>query len=112
MCVCMCVCSWLVYSDPGFAGFVTVLEVGEYPHPESWGFSEPYVGSLRPLRMVNTELVYDSCICVYKHVCVCCREFWMTVFSPHRVLYGWSILMKPRCELLCGLLVKILTLLI
>ncbi|XP_078132947.1 uncharacterized protein crybg1a isoform X1 [Sander vitreus] len=42
---------WLVYSDPGFGGFVGVLQVGEYPCPESWGFPEPFIGSLRPLRM-------------------------------------------------------------
>uniref|UniRef100_A0A3B4VC31 Crystallin beta-gamma domain containing 1a n=1 Tax=Seriola dumerili TaxID=41447 RepID=A0A3B4VC31_SERDU len=42
---------WLVYTDPGFGGFVGVLEVGEYPCPETWGFSDPFVGSLRPLRM-------------------------------------------------------------
>ncbi|XP_070776778.1 microtubule-associated protein futsch [Enoplosus armatus] len=42
---------WLVYTDPGFGGFVGVLEVGEYPCPESWGFPEPFIGSLRPLRM-------------------------------------------------------------
>ncbi|XP_062252713.1 uncharacterized protein crybg1a [Platichthys flesus] len=42
---------WLVYTDPGFGGFVGVLEVGEYPCPEGWGFSEPFIGSLRPLRM-------------------------------------------------------------
>lgn len=49
----MSVCSWLVYTDPGFGGFVGVLEVGEYPCPEAWGFPEPFVGSLRPLRMVK-----------------------------------------------------------
>ncbi|XP_022050552.2 beta/gamma crystallin domain-containing protein 1 [Acanthochromis polyacanthus] len=42
---------WLVYTDPGFNGFIGVLEVGEYPCPETWGFPEPFVGSLRPLRM-------------------------------------------------------------
>ncbi|KAM4541638.1 uncharacterized protein crybg1a [Odontesthes bonariensis] len=42
---------WLVHSDPGFEGFTGVLEVGEYPCPESWGFPEPFIGSLRPLRM-------------------------------------------------------------
>ncbi|KAG9331062.1 hypothetical protein JZ751_020414, partial [Albula glossodonta] len=31
-----------------------LLEVGEYPCPESWGFFEPFIGSLRPLRMVST----------------------------------------------------------
>lgn len=29
-----------------------MLEKGEYPCPESWGFPQPFVGSLRPLRMV------------------------------------------------------------
>lgn len=49
----VCVFSWLVYADPGFGGFVGVLEEGEYPCPEAWGFLEPFVGSLRPLRMVH-----------------------------------------------------------
>ncbi|XP_055361484.1 uncharacterized protein crybg1a isoform X2 [Betta splendens] len=42
---------WLVYSDPGFGGMVGVLDVGEYPCPETWGFPEPYIGSLRPLSV-------------------------------------------------------------
>ncbi|XP_044021559.1 uncharacterized protein crybg1a isoform X2 [Siniperca chuatsi] len=42
---------WLVYTDPGFGGFVGVLGVGEYPSPETWGFPEPFIGSLRPLQM-------------------------------------------------------------
>ncbi|XP_056312250.1 mucin-19 [Danio aesculapii] len=42
---------WLVYSDPGFQGLLAVLEAGEYPFPEDWGFPAPAVGSLRPLRM-------------------------------------------------------------
>uniref|UniRef100_A0A3P8S1Q9 Crystallin beta-gamma domain containing 1a n=1 Tax=Amphiprion percula TaxID=161767 RepID=A0A3P8S1Q9_AMPPE len=55
---------WLVYTDPGFNGFVGVLDVGEYPCPETWGFPEPFVGSLRPLRMVQhmkyTALVFEK----------------------------------------------------
>ncbi|XP_042244892.1 uncharacterized protein crybg1a isoform X1 [Thunnus maccoyii] len=42
---------WLVYSDPGFGGFIGVLEEGEYPCPESWGFPQPFIGSLRPLKI-------------------------------------------------------------
>ncbi|KAM6917346.1 beta/gamma crystallin domain-containing protein 1 [Lycodopsis pacificus] len=42
---------WLVYTDPGFGGFVGVLEVGEYPCPQNWGFPEPFIGSIRPLRL-------------------------------------------------------------
>ncbi|XP_072217758.1 uncharacterized protein [Leuresthes tenuis] len=42
---------WQVFSDPGFQGMVSLLEPGEYPVPESWGFPSPFVGSLRPLKM-------------------------------------------------------------
>uniref|UniRef100_M4AGX0 Uncharacterized LOC102230755 n=1 Tax=Xiphophorus maculatus TaxID=8083 RepID=M4AGX0_XIPMA len=42
---------WLVFSDPGFEGMIGVLEKGAYPVPEAWGFSSPFVGSLRPLKM-------------------------------------------------------------
>ncbi|XP_034530400.1 titin [Notolabrus celidotus] len=52
---------WLVYTDPGFGGFVGVLEVGEYPCPEAWGFPQPFIGSLRPLRMgvIKVEHPYE-----------------------------------------------------
>uniref|UniRef100_A0A7N8XKM3 Beta/gamma crystallin domain-containing protein 1-like n=1 Tax=Mastacembelus armatus TaxID=205130 RepID=A0A7N8XKM3_9TELE len=43
---------WLVFSDPGFQGMLAVLEKGEYPFPETWGFPSPFVGSLRPLKMI------------------------------------------------------------
>ncbi|XP_054910182.1 uncharacterized protein LOC129375251 isoform X2 [Poeciliopsis prolifica] len=42
---------WLVFSDPGFEGMIGVLEKGVYPVPEAWGFTSPFVGSLRPLKM-------------------------------------------------------------
>ncbi|XP_017331139.1 beta/gamma crystallin domain-containing protein 1 isoform X3 [Ictalurus punctatus] len=42
---------WLVFSEPDFQGLLSVLIVGEYPCPESWGFPDPFVGSLRPLKM-------------------------------------------------------------
>ncbi|XP_068593454.1 beta/gamma crystallin domain-containing protein 1-like [Cebidichthys violaceus] len=42
---------WLVYSDPGFQGLIAVLETGVYPFPDAWGFTSPFVGSLRPLKM-------------------------------------------------------------
>ncbi|XP_070697938.1 beta/gamma crystallin domain-containing protein 1 [Pempheris klunzingeri] len=51
---------WLVYSDPGFGGFVGVLEEGEYPCPETWGFPEPFVGSLRPLRMGTIKVEHPN----------------------------------------------------
>uniref|UniRef100_A0A6Q2Z543 Beta/gamma crystallin 'Greek key' domain-containing protein n=1 Tax=Esox lucius TaxID=8010 RepID=A0A6Q2Z543_ESOLU len=42
---------WLVFSEPGFQGLLAVLEEGEYPCPETWGFPTPFIGSLRPLKM-------------------------------------------------------------
>ncbi|KAM6972920.1 beta/gamma crystallin domain-containing protein 1 [Aplochiton taeniatus] len=42
---------WLLYSDPGFTGILAVLEVGEFPCPQAWGFDQPFIGSLRALRM-------------------------------------------------------------
>ncbi|XP_041716907.1 beta/gamma crystallin domain-containing protein 1 isoform X2 [Coregonus clupeaformis] len=42
---------WLMFSDPGFQGLLAVLEKGEYPCPEAWGFPTPFIGSLRPLKM-------------------------------------------------------------
>lgn len=50
----LCVCRWLVFSDPGFQGLLAVLEEGVYPCPQDWGFPTPFVGSLRPLKMVIT----------------------------------------------------------
>ncbi|KAJ8398165.1 hypothetical protein AAFF_G00430090 [Aldrovandia affinis] len=47
---------WLVFSEPGFRGLLAMLEVGEYPCPESWGFPEPFIGSLRPLKMGGLKL--------------------------------------------------------
>nr|XP_023682334.1 beta/gamma crystallin domain-containing protein 1-like [Paramormyrops kingsleyae]XP_023682335.1 beta/gamma crystallin domain-containing protein 1-like [Paramormyrops kingsleyae] len=42
---------WLVYSEARYAGQLAVLEPGQYPNSESWGFPAPCVGSIRPLRM-------------------------------------------------------------
>ncbi|XP_018587374.2 beta/gamma crystallin domain-containing protein 1 isoform X2 [Scleropages formosus] len=59
---------WMVYSEPGFQGILAVLEEGEYPCPESWGFPEPFVGSLRPLRMggIKVENITDQKVLVYE----------------------------------------------
>ncbi|XP_047466880.1 beta/gamma crystallin domain-containing protein 1-like isoform X2 [Mugil cephalus] len=51
---------WLVYTEPGFQGFIGVLEVGEYPCPEAWGFLEPFIGSLRPLRMGGIRVEHPN----------------------------------------------------
>ncbi|XP_024146811.1 beta/gamma crystallin domain-containing protein 1 isoform X2 [Oryzias melastigma] len=51
---------WLVFSDPGFQGMLSVLEAGEYPFPETWGFPSPFVGSLRPLKMGGLKVEYPS----------------------------------------------------
>uniref|UniRef100_A0A8C5EQ78 Beta/gamma crystallin 'Greek key' domain-containing protein n=1 Tax=Gouania willdenowi TaxID=441366 RepID=A0A8C5EQ78_GOUWI len=53
---------WLVWSDPGYQGMISVLEKGEYPVPESWGFTSPFVGSLRPLKIVSGPDVTLFCL--------------------------------------------------
>uniref|UniRef100_A0AAY4C538 Beta/gamma crystallin 'Greek key' domain-containing protein n=1 Tax=Denticeps clupeoides TaxID=299321 RepID=A0AAY4C538_9TELE len=59
---------WLVYSDPGFQGMLAVLEVGEFPSPECWGFPMPFVGSLRPLKMgqIKVESPYEVKAVLYE----------------------------------------------
>ncbi|KAK0133642.1 Beta/gamma crystallin domain-containing protein 1 [Merluccius polli] len=42
---------WLVYNNIGFDGLLAVLEPGEYPCPQAWGFTQPFIGSLKALRM-------------------------------------------------------------
>ncbi|XP_043920851.1 uncharacterized protein LOC122796436 isoform X2 [Protopterus annectens] len=42
---------WLVYELAHFQGMHSILEAGEYSNPEAWGMQEPYIGSLRPLKM-------------------------------------------------------------
>ncbi|KAJ7988930.1 hypothetical protein DPEC_G00314300 [Dallia pectoralis] len=51
---------WLVYCDPGYEGMLAVLEEGEYPCPDSWGFSQPFIGSLKPLRMGGIKVEYPN----------------------------------------------------
>uniref|UniRef100_A0AAX7SYU9 Beta/gamma crystallin 'Greek key' domain-containing protein n=1 Tax=Astatotilapia calliptera TaxID=8154 RepID=A0AAX7SYU9_ASTCA len=51
---------WLLFSDPGFEGMVSVLETGVYPFPETWGFPSPFVGSLRPLKMGGFKVENSS----------------------------------------------------
>lgn len=57
-------CRWLVFSDPGFQGMLAVLETGVFPYPESWGFPSPFIGSLRPLKMV-CAFCCCCCFCLY-----------------------------------------------
>ncbi|XP_068457704.1 beta/gamma crystallin domain-containing protein 1-like [Clinocottus analis] len=59
---------WLIYTDPGFGGFVGVLEAGEYPCPDNWGFPEPFIGSMRPLRLgpITVEHPHESKALVFE----------------------------------------------
>uniref|UniRef100_A0A3Q3LI95 Beta/gamma crystallin domain-containing protein 1-like n=1 Tax=Mastacembelus armatus TaxID=205130 RepID=A0A3Q3LI95_9TELE len=77
---------WLVFSDPGFQGMLAVLEKGEYPFPETWGFPSPFVGSLRPLKMVarfNKSSVPSLQAVVYEEPCFegSCLEIDSDIFS-------------------------------
>ncbi|XP_066498861.1 beta/gamma crystallin domain-containing protein 1 [Hoplias malabaricus] len=42
---------WLVFAEPFFQGVPRVLEVGGFTNPASWGVTQPYVGSLHPLKI-------------------------------------------------------------
>ncbi|KAK1170375.1 beta/gamma crystallin domain-containing protein 1-like [Acipenser oxyrinchus oxyrinchus] len=51
---------WIVFEEPGFCGCSCILEPGEYPYPESWGFQHPIVGSLRPLKMGGLKVEHPN----------------------------------------------------
>ncbi|XP_041109245.1 uncharacterized protein LOC121317409 isoform X2 [Polyodon spathula] len=51
---------WLLFEEPGFCGCSCILEPGEYPCPESWGFQHPIVGSLRPLKMGGLKVEHPN----------------------------------------------------
>uniref|UniRef100_A0A3B3SNL9 Beta/gamma crystallin 'Greek key' domain-containing protein n=1 Tax=Paramormyrops kingsleyae TaxID=1676925 RepID=A0A3B3SNL9_9TELE len=53
---------WLVYSEARYAGQLAVLEPGQYPNSESWGFPAPCVGSIRPLRMVLVPVLLQALV--------------------------------------------------
>ncbi|XP_026175253.1 beta/gamma crystallin domain-containing protein 1-like isoform X2 [Mastacembelus armatus] len=76
---------WLVFSDPGFQGMLAVLEKGEYPFPETWGFPSPFVGSLRPLKMGGFKVENPSEVkaVVYEEPCFegSCLEIDSDIFS-------------------------------
>nr|XP_020443750.1 absent in melanoma 1 protein-like isoform X2 [Monopterus albus] len=76
---------WLVFSDPGFQGMLSVLEAGVYPLPETWGFPSPFVGSLRPLKMggFKVENPSDAKAAVYEKPCFegPCLEINSEMFS-------------------------------
>ncbi|KAF1376712.1 hypothetical protein PFLUV_G00214320 [Perca fluviatilis] len=76
---------WLVFSDPGFQGMIAVLETGEYPFPETWGFPSPFVGSLRPLKMggFKVENPNEVKAVVYEKPGLegCCLEIDSDIFS-------------------------------
>ncbi|XP_018603437.2 beta/gamma crystallin domain-containing protein 2 [Scleropages formosus] len=51
---------WLVFAQPFFEGAPRVLEVGGYPNPASWGVSEPFVGSLHPLKIGEPTVEFPN----------------------------------------------------
>ncbi|KAJ8390232.1 hypothetical protein AAFF_G00109710 [Aldrovandia affinis] len=77
--------AWLVYAEAGFQGLMAVLEEGEYPCPEAWGFPTPNVGSVRPLKMggVKVENANEVKALVYEKPEFegLCMEFDADVFS-------------------------------
>ncbi|XP_071222509.1 beta/gamma crystallin domain-containing protein 1-like [Salvelinus alpinus] len=62
---------WLVYGDPGFGGLLSVLEAGEYPCPEAWAFPQPFIGSLKTLKMGGIKVEHPNEVkaLVYERPC-------------------------------------------
>uniref|UniRef100_A0A3P8YGQ3 Beta/gamma crystallin 'Greek key' domain-containing protein n=1 Tax=Esox lucius TaxID=8010 RepID=A0A3P8YGQ3_ESOLU len=77
---------WLVFSEPGFQGLLAVLEEGEYPCPETWGFPTPFIGSLRPLKMRKTSETH-------------LLTFDLSTLSPQAVVYEQPGFEGPSLEI-------------
>uniref|UniRef100_A0A672NLH9 Beta/gamma crystallin 'Greek key' domain-containing protein n=1 Tax=Sinocyclocheilus grahami TaxID=75366 RepID=A0A672NLH9_SINGR len=92
---------WLVFSDPGFQGLLAVLEEGVYPCPQDWGFPTPFVGSLRPLKLVVTYHSLSHTHLISFHLLTKCinKGLYTTVpFAFHRVKLSWVGYSAPRFE--------------
>ncbi|XP_041044852.1 beta/gamma crystallin domain-containing protein 1 isoform X1 [Carcharodon carcharias] len=60
--------TWLLFEEPFYQGNSYIVEYGQYPCPESWGATDPFIGSLRPLKMgtLKVEKLKDNKAIVYE----------------------------------------------
>ncbi|XP_072356019.1 uncharacterized protein [Scyliorhinus torazame] len=60
--------AWLLFEEPFYQGNSYFVEPGQYPCPEHWGAMDPFIGSLRPLKMgtLKVETFKDNKVIVYE----------------------------------------------
>ncbi|XP_038655171.1 beta/gamma crystallin domain-containing protein 1 [Scyliorhinus canicula] len=60
--------AWLLFEEPFYQGNSYFVEPGQYPCPEHWGAMDPFIGSLRPLKMgtLKVEMFKDNKVIVYE----------------------------------------------
>ncbi|XP_078068529.1 uncharacterized protein crybg1a isoform X2 [Mustelus asterias] len=60
--------AWLLFEEPFYQGNSYFVEAGHYPCPEYWGAMDPFIGSLKPLKMgtLKVEKSNDSKVIVYE----------------------------------------------
>ncbi|GCC30484.1 hypothetical protein chiPu_0008935 [Chiloscyllium punctatum] len=49
--------TWILFEEPFYQGNSYIVEPGQYPSPESWQAVNPFISSLKPLKMV---IVYEK----------------------------------------------------
>ncbi|XP_048452657.1 uncharacterized protein crybg1a [Rhincodon typus] len=60
--------TWLLFEEPFYQGNSYIVEPGQYPSPESWYAVNPFIGSLKPLKMgpLKVEKINDNRVIVYE----------------------------------------------
>ncbi|XP_069743576.1 uncharacterized protein [Narcine bancroftii] len=60
--------TWLLFEEPFYQGNSYIVEVGQYPRPESWEATDPYISSLKPMKMgtLKVEKLHDHRVIVYE----------------------------------------------
>ncbi|XP_067883136.1 beta/gamma crystallin domain-containing protein 1 isoform X2 [Heterodontus francisci] len=60
--------SWLLFEQPFYEGNSYIVESGLYPCPESWDATDPFISSLKPLKMgtLKVEKLNDNKVIVYE----------------------------------------------
>ncbi|XP_060705417.1 uncharacterized protein crybg1a isoform X2 [Hemiscyllium ocellatum] len=60
--------TWILFEEPFYQGNSYIVEPGQYPSPESWHAVNPFIGSLKPLKMgpLQVEKLNDNRVIVYE----------------------------------------------
>ncbi|XP_048386457.2 uncharacterized protein crybg1a isoform X2 [Stegostoma tigrinum] len=60
--------TWVLFEEPFYQGNSYIVEPGQYPSPESWYAVNPFIGSLKPLKMgpLKVEKINDNRVIAYE----------------------------------------------